>query len=220
MPAQPLPETSLLLYQSCEGVAVFPDSDRLEAAVTALEIAGFDRAAISVLGAADKVRERIGRIYETMRQIEDDPRVPRAAFISRGSRLEGAAAAVVTPFYLGGLTGAAAIVASGGALAAAIAGTILGGALGGGLGALLVYAVGRHHATQIASQLAHGGLVLWVGVRTETEAARALDILRQSGGADVHLHQLSKTWSAEDRPLSEARVDPFLEPEPRAALPE
>ena len=51
MPAQPPPETSLLLYQSREAVAVFADSDALEAAVTALEIAGFDRAAISVPGA-------------------------------------------------------------------------------------------------------------------------------------------------------------------------
>jgi len=217
MPAEPPPETGLLIYQSREAVAVFADPDALESAVTALEIAGFDRAAISVLGAAEKVRERIGRIYETVREIEDDPRVPRAAFISRGSRLEGAAAAVIAPFYLGGLTGAAAIVAAGGALAAAIAGTILAGAAGSGFGALLVYAVARHHAAQIADQLAHGGLVLWVGVRTETAAARALDVLRQSGGADVHLHQLSKAWSAADRPLSEARVDPFLEPEPRAA---
>ena len=217
MPAEPPPETGLLIYQSREAVAVFADPDALEAAVTALEIAGFDRAAISVLGAAEKVRERIGRIYETVREIEDDPRVPRAAFISRGSRLEGAAAAVIAPFYLGGLTGAAAIVAAGGALAAAIAGTILAGAVGGGLGALLIFAVARHHAAQIADQVAHGGLVLWVRARTETAAARALDILRRSGGTDVHLHHLSKTWSAADRPLSEARVDPFLEAEPRAA---
>lgn len=215
MPTEPSPESGALIYQSREAVGVFADPDALEAAVTALESAGFDRAAISVLGAVGKARDRIGRLYETVREIEDDPRAPRAAFVSHGSRLEGAAAAVVAPFYLGGLTGAAAIVASGGALAAAIAGTILAGAAGGGLGALLVYAVARHHAAQIAAQVARGGLVLWVGVRTEAEAARALDLLRQSGGTDVHLHQISKAWEAADRPLSEARVDPFLEREPK-----
>lgn len=215
MPTEPSPDSGKLIYDSREAVGVFADPDALEAAVTALESAGFDRAAISVLGAASKVRDRIGRLYETVREIEDDPRVPRAAFISRGSRLEGAAAAVVAPFYLGGLTGAAAIVASGGALATAIAGTILAGAASGGLGALLVYAVARHHAAQIASQVTRGGLVLWVGVRADADAERALTILRQSGGTDVHLHEVSKAWEAADRPLSKARVDPFLEPDPK-----
>ncbi len=93
------------IYQSREAVAVFADPDALEAAVTALGIAGFDRAAISVLGAADKVRERIGRIYETVREIEDDPRVPRAAFISRGSRLEGAITATAAHLRTGSILG-------------------------------------------------------------------------------------------------------------------
>ena len=220
MAAEQPPETGVLIYQSREAVAVFADADALEAAVSALEVAGFDRAAISVLGSANKLRERIGRLYDTVRQIEDDARVPRAGFVSRGSRIEGAAAAVVAPFYLGGLAGAAAIVASGGVLAAAIAGTILGGAAGGGLGALLAYSVARHRSAQIAEQLAHGGLVLWVGVHTDEAAARALDVLRQCGGRDVHLHQISKAWGASDRPLSEAPVDPFLESEPPVRPPD
>ena len=209
------PETGALTYRSREAVAVFADGDALEAAVTALGIAGFDRAAISVLGAEDKVRARIGRVYAAVAEIEDDPRAPRAAFVSRGTRLEGEAAAVVVPFYLGGLAGAAAVVASGGALAAAIAGTILASAAGGGLGALLARAVAQHHRRHIVEQLEHGGLVLWVGVRTEAEATHACDVLRDAGGRDVHLHDVRKSWGPPDRPLSQARVDPFLEPEPR-----
>ncbi|MDE2583566.1 MAG: hypothetical protein KGL52_18170 [Rhodospirillales bacterium] len=201
-------------YRSREAVGVFPDADALEAAVDQLEISGFDRARISVLGTAGARAGAVGGFYRSVAEIEDSANAPRAAFVSRGSRLEGEAAAVAVPFYLGGLAGAAAVAASGGALAVAIAATILGSAAGAGLGGLVAHAVARRHAERIAEQLAEGGLVLWVGVPSEAAEAQALAALRQAGARDVHVHEIRRRWGPADRPLSEAWVDPFLHHDP------
>jgi hypothetical protein len=203
-------------YRTREAVGVFADPDALEAAVNALETSGFDRASISVLGADAKVKQRIGRLYRSVAEIEDDPRAPRAAHVSSASRVEGEAAAVAVPFYIGGLAGAAAVVASGGVLAAAIAGTILGCATGAGLGAVLAHAVARHHAKRVEEQLAQGGFVLWVGVPSADAERRARAALEQAGARDIHVHELKRQWGPGDRPLSEAWVDPFLDHDPAA----
>ncbi len=208
------PSANTWTYRAREAVGVFADPDALEAAVNQLEGSGLDRASISVLGVDAKAKARVGDFYRAAADIEDDGRMPRAAFVSKGSKGEGKAAAVVVPLYIGGLAGAAAVAASGGALAAAIAATILGGAAGAGLGALLLIAVSQHHARRVEEQLAKGGMVLWVGVRDDAEEQRALAILTQAGGRDVHAHAIQRAWGPSDRPLSVARVDPFLHRDP------
>lgn len=197
-------------YRAREAVAVFANADALEAAVTELKTSGFDRAAISVLGSDATVRERIGRLYRSVAEIEDDGRAPQSAFVSRGSRLEGEASAVTFPFFIGGIAGAAAVVASGGALAAAIAATIVGGATGAGLGGLLARAIAQHHARRVEEQIRQGGLVLWVSVADADKEQRALAILQQRGGQHVHVHEVERQWGPRARPLSEAQVDPLL----------
>ena len=198
-------------YHVREVVGVFADPDALEAAVDELQVSGFDRAAISVLAADGKIRERIGHLYRSVPRAADDPEAPQAAFISRDSRIEGAAVAVGVPFQIGGFVGAAAAVAAGGTLAAAIAATILGGAFAGGLGALLALAVARSHAETVRERLAQGGLVLWVSTPDEATETRALAILRRRGAGCVHVHELEREWGPRDRPLSEVQFDPFLE---------
>lgn len=197
-------------YRAKEAVGVFADANALEAAVQELEIAGFDRASISVLAGEGKVRERIGHLYSSVADAADDPRAPRAAFVSRDSRVEGEAAAVGIPFQIGGFAGAAAVVAGGGTLAAAIAATILGGAVGGGLGALLALAVARKHAESVREQVEQGGLVLWINTPDEAAENRALAILRKCGAGSVHLHAIDRQWGPGDRPLAEAQLDPLL----------
>lgn len=200
-------------YRAREAVGVFPDPDALEAAVSDLEVSGFDRAAISVLGTNEAVKERIGHYYRQMTEIEDNPRVPQSAFDSEGASIEGEAAAIAFPLYIGGVAGAVAVVASGGALAAAVVATLLGGSAGAGLGALLAYAIARHHADRIEKQLDHGGLVLWVGVPDEATEKRAVAILKKTGAQHVHVHEIQREWGPKDRPLAEQHLDVFLERE-------
>jgi hypothetical protein len=193
-----------------EAVGVFDAPDALESAVDALETAGFDRAAISVLAGDEKVKERVGRLYTSVSELADDPRAPQEAFVSKGERVLGEAAAVSIPIYIGGAVGAFAVVASGGLLAAALAAAIAGGAAGAGLGALLARAIDARHTDHVVKQLALGGMVLWVGLRDAESEKKALDILNQAGAHDVHVHEIQREWSLKDIPLSTAQPDPLL----------
>lgn len=197
-------------YPMREAVAVFADADAWEAAVVDLETSGFDRAGISVLGSSKAIRARVGHLYASVVEAEDDARAPRAAFVSRESRLEGEAASVSVPFFIAGLAGAAAVVASGGALAASVAATLLGSLGGAGIGGLLARTIARHHRRFVAEQIAMGGLVLWVSVPDAQAEGRALAVLRRHGGQHVHVHEIMLEWGPRQRPLSEAQVDPLL----------
>ena len=205
-----------MTYPAREAVGVFDTPDALEAAVDELEISGFDRAAISVLASDATVRDRLGKLYGSVGEIVDDPRAPLAAFVSKDSRMEGQAATVGAPMFIGGIAGGLAVVASGGALVAAFAGAIALGAVGAGIGGLLARVIAHRHLDRVWEQLAQGGLVLWVGVRDEAAGARALEILSKAGARDAHLHEIQREWTPEDRPFALGQPDPFLEGDPAA----
>jgi hypothetical protein len=179
-------------YRVREAVGVFADSESLEAAVNELDSAGFSRASISVLGSADEVRNRVGHLYRTAAEMEDDIRAPRSQFISTSTQLEDETAAIIFPLYIGGLAGVAAVAASGGALALAIAAAIIGAATGAGAGGLLAGAIAEHHARRIAEKVAQGGLVLWVKVADDDTKRRAVAILTRAGAQHVHVHELQR----------------------------
>jgi len=82
-------EPGTMHYATREVVGVFPTASALETAVGQLEIAGVNRAAISVLG-TDALRPgRLDGLYHSAKAIEGDPLAPHAAFVSHGSRTEG-----------------------------------------------------------------------------------------------------------------------------------
>ena len=197
-------------YSARQAVGVFDNAESLEAAVDELEISGFNRAAISVLASDKTVKDRLGRLYRSVAEIMDDPRAPLAAFTSTDSRVGAEAAAVGVPLFIGGIAGGLAVVASGGALAAAFAAAIAVGAAGAGIGGLLARVISQRHVDRVGQQLAQGGLVLWVGVRDDATAARALEMLIKGGARDAHLHEIQREWTVNDRPLKLMQIDPFL----------
>jgi hypothetical protein len=194
-----------------EVVGVFPTASALDTVVEQLEIAGVNRAAISVLGVDANRAGRIDALYRSAEAVADDPAARHAAFVSGDSQAEGKAFAISLPMGIGGFAGAWAVAAAGGALAVAIGATVLGGAVGAGLGALLVRALLRHHADNIQSQLAQGGLVLWVSTPDSPAEQRALAVLRRCGGASVHALSATQEWGVADAPLHDLQPDPFLE---------
>jgi hypothetical protein len=198
-------------YAAREVVGVFPAANALETAGEQLETAGVNRAAISVLGVDAERSGRIDALYRSAEVIEDDPAARQAAFVSQASRTEGQAFAISLPLSIGSFAGAWAVAAAGGVLAAAIGATIVGGAVGAGVGVLLVRAVARHHADNARSQLARGGLVLWVSTPDEAAEQRALELLRRCGGTSVHTHSVTREWGVENSPLHDVRPDPLLE---------
>lgn len=176
-----------------EVVGVFPNANALDTAVHRLKAAGFPMASLSVLGTDDEVKARIGHLYHSVTEIEDDARAPRSHFVSGEARLASEMTTVAIPLYIGGLLGAAAVAASGGALAAAIAALIVGSASGGSIGGLIAEAVARHHANRIEEQVAQGGLVLWVQVADQSGADRAMAELREAKARDLHVHTVRRS---------------------------
>jgi hypothetical protein len=165
-----------------EVVAVFDDDKSLDAAVYALEIRGFDRAAFSVLASEDAVVEKLGHRFRKVKDVEDDPKAPRDTFFSRISRLE----AEYLPAPVLASIGALMLVGTGTALPALIAAG--GGAL---LGAALGRVMHRRHATRVEEQLVRGGLLLWTNVRNAHEENTALEVLRAHSAQDVHAHEIA-----------------------------
>ena len=141
-------------YWVREAVGVFSDADALEAAVDELEELGFDRAVFSVLATDAKAREQLEGFYRTVKEIEDSGEICRAAFVSSDSRVEGEAAMLGVPLYIGGVAGIWAAAALGGSLLAlTIAGAIALGTIGASLGAVLAEAVEHNHSAQIRENI-------------------------------------------------------------------
>lgn len=171
-----------------EAVGVFAEAGTLQEAIDELMSSGFDRAELSLLASEDTVEEKLGHHYEKVRDLEDDSKVPRAAYVSTESIGDAEGGLVGGLMYVGATAAAGAIVATGGTLAAGIAAAALAGGAGGLIGSALAKWVGDHHAHHLQEQLNHGGLLLWVRTWDAGDEKRAVEILARHSGRDVHVH--------------------------------
>ena len=173
-----------------EAVAVFHDARSLQSAADALLISGFDRANLSLLAGREAVEKKLGHLYSSVTELEDDSHVKTRAYAGEDSLTEAKTAAVGGLFFVGAVAAAGAVVASGGTMAAAIIGALAAGGTGGAIGAALAGIVGRRHADALQGHLDKGGLLLWVRTVDSAHEQRALEILKDNAGEDVHLHAL------------------------------
>ncbi len=207
--AQTLTHDATSPLQVREAVGVFHNAMAFEAAIDHLERSGFDRADISVLASEHAITEKLGHRYERASELEDDAAVPRATFVERESLVEGQSLIIGGLAYVGALAAIGAVVSSGGtALTAFLAAGLVGGS-GGLLGTAFATRLGQKRADHITDQLVHGGLLLWVRLRDEEHEARALKILREHAGDDVHAHNIAVA-DTEPNPVSGLNIDPFL----------
>ncbi len=151
-----------------EVVAIFDDEGSLDKAVYALETLGFDRAAFSLLASENAVARKLGHRYRLVREVEDEPNVPRNTFFSRISRME--AEYLPTPIFAS--MGALAFVGIGSLLTVFVA-----AGAGAALGVVLSRVLHEQFATRVREQLDRGGLLLWVNVRNSSEEKTALEAL-------------------------------------------
>ena len=194
-----------------EVVAVFHEAGKLENVAEELVKAGFPERRLSLLGDQKSVAKRLGHHFEPVEVMEDDPRVPQRAFIMKADRQGAEAAAIGLPLYMGAMSGAVLVVASGGALAMVLLAAAAGGALGGGIGGVLAEAIGKTHAERLEANLREGGILLWVFVEDDDEEKQVSEILKRAGGADVHAHEIKRTWGEEESPFKNWNPDPFLD---------
>jgi len=198
-----------------EVVAVFHDAETLAAAANELLKAGVPERRLSLLGDKETVAKRLGDHFEAVEIMEDDPRVPQRAFVPKADRQAVEAAAVGLPLYVGAMGGVLAVVASGGTLAMAMLAAAGAGAVGGGLGGVVAGVIGKAHADRLEENLREGGILLWVFVTNSSEEQQVIEILKQAGGADVHVHQIERTWGEDEMPFKDWiknwNPDPFLD---------
>ena len=173
-----------------EAVGVFNRSADFQEAIDELLSSGFHRAELSLLASERAVQEKLGHRYKKASELQDDPRVPRTAYVSTeaiGGAEGGLIGALV---YVGATAAAGAIVVSGGTLAGVIAAMALAGGTGGLIGTLLARWIGDHHARYLQEQMEHGGLLLWVRTRDVEKEKRATEILSKHSARHIHLHAL------------------------------
>ncbi len=175
---------------SREAVGIFHDEKSLRSAADALMISGFDRSYLSLLASDKAVDDKLGHHYDRVAELEDDPDVPTQAYVGSDSRAEAQGAIVGGLVYVGAIASIGAIVASGGTMAAALIGAVVAGGAGGALGTVLARLLSTHHATNLETQLQRGGLLLWVRTPDAEHEQRAIEILREHGAEDVHVHTL------------------------------
>ena len=65
-----------------EAVALFHDVKSLQAAIDELLTSGFDQGCLSVLGNEKAIEDKLGHSYGSTKDLEDNPNVPRAAYVA------------------------------------------------------------------------------------------------------------------------------------------
>ena len=171
-----------------EAVGIFDRRDDLHAAIYDLRTLGFSRHDISLLARQDVLEQKLGRAYWRADELADDPKAPRAAFVSEDAiaALEGSIAGGF--FYIGSMIAMAAMLGPASTLAASIAAIAIGGAPAAVLGVLLARRAALPHQRNYAAQLEHGGMLLWVRVRDAAHRDLAVKILQGHSGREVHVH--------------------------------
>jgi hypothetical protein len=209
------PDDAIERLKVREVTAIFHSHEALEAAVTDLLLAGFDRADIDRLADLNEVQKRLGWVYVAHEELADVPQAPRQPVVLREDITAVLALVVsVTGSFACCVTGLIVVAFGGGTASAVIAG-LLAGLVASGLGALLTLRIVRPPQSRALEPImAAEGLVLWVRTRTPDREGKAFQILHEHGGQAIRVHEVEIEKRAEDIPLSSLQPDPWLEPDP------
>lgn len=191
--AETKPDDSKTTYINIpEAVGVFDTFEAQQAAFYDLRSVGFHHSDISLLGSDEDLKEKLGKAYWRSSDLEDDPKAPRAHFVSEEAigELEGAIAGGF--FFVGSAIAMTAMLTPASTLAASIAAVAIGGSPAAVIGTLLARRVGKHHKEYYANQIRHGGILMWVRTRDKEREALAVKIMKGHSGRDVHVHGWSE----------------------------
>jgi hypothetical protein len=175
-----------------EAVGVFDSYDAFQAAMYDLLIAGFSRFDISVVASQEVLEEKLGKRFWTSDELADDPEAPRSYFVSEEAMGELEGGLVGGFFFVASYFALAAMLTPLGALGASVAAVGIAGAPAAALGAWLARRVAKHHSEYYANQIRHGGLLIWVRIRSPEKERLAVEIMEGHSGKDVHVHPWSE----------------------------
>ena len=124
-----------------EAVGVFDSLEKMEAAIDELEVSGFERRQISVLGSNAALEERFGKSGLRSRVLEDHPKAPRSPEVKR-EELRIAQGVLIGGGIYAGVIGATLVSGSVVGSAGVIALMVVCAMAGGGIGLLLAKLLG------------------------------------------------------------------------------
>lgn len=175
-----------------EAVGIFETFETLQKAIYDLMIAGFSRYDISLLADQKVLEEKLGTSYWTAPELADNPDAPRASFVSEEAIGELEGTIVGGLFFLGSYIAMLALLTPASTIAASIAAIAIGGSPTAVVGTLLARRVGKHHKDYYATQIQHGGILLWVRTWDKEKEELAVKILKGHSGRAVHVHDWSE----------------------------
>ncbi|WP_298858053.1 hypothetical protein [uncultured Sulfitobacter sp.] len=184
-------EKGTVVIEVPEAVGVFDTFESFQKAFYDLRMVGFSRYDLSVLGSDVALKEKFGKAYLSAEEMEDDPRVPRAAFVSEEGIGEMEGVIVGGAFFIPSYIAMAAMAAAGATAAATAAAVAIVGLPAAAIGVLMARRVQKHHNDYYADQIARGGILLWVRVADKEREKLAVNILKSHSGKDVHVHDWS-----------------------------
>ena len=207
-------DTKILQQVKVREVAgVFRSRDVLDTAVSALLSAGFDRADVDIIVAAE-AHERLKGIKIAPEELPEARTAPRQPVIAREDIILVWSLVLSILVFAGAGFAAWFVVKSGGELLWASVAATIGALAAAWLGARLARAFARKRIRHLEAQLITRELVLLVRVRSAEEEAMAADILLGHGAQAVRPHEITIDKRLEDLPLHSLRVDPWLGDEP------
>jgi len=184
-----------------EVAGVFRSRETLDAAIDALLFAGFDRADVDLMGAVDVLRRRLGTDRVPVEEVADIPGAPRKPFMGRGDLIATLSTLAGILVFVGAAGGALIVIAAGGSVALSVAVAIAGGAAATAIVGIVAYRLKREQTRELEQQLAAGGIVLWVRVRSSESEEKAQQILRTYGAEAIRVHEIEIEKRLEDLPL-------------------
>lgn len=187
-----LPDHTTTVIDIPEAVGVFDSFEDLQDAFYDLRMVGFSRYDISLLAGQEVLEEKLGKGYWRSADLEDDPEVPRAAFVSEEAMGELEGGIIGGFLFLGSAIAMTALLTPASTAAASIAAVAIGGTPSAIVGSLLARRVDRHHKDYYATQIEHGGILLWVRVKDKRHEDLAVKIMKGHSGRDVHVHDWSE----------------------------
>ncbi len=158
--------------RSLEVVGHFAGHKSFEQAVKGLLEAGFQRADLSVLST-----------HESLDAVQREPRKWRDALLAVAGEIKYEAPLIVS----------GAVILAGGPIAAIVAGLVAAAVGGAAVKEVLDEVTATPHREAYVRALAAGSVILWVRVETAEVEHKAMEIMRDNGGLNVHAHEVVVT---------------------------
>ncbi|MBT5074938.1 MAG: hypothetical protein HOJ34_01640 [Kordiimonadaceae bacterium] len=168
-----------------EVVALFNDEEEMLETIDELEGKGFDRSEISIMPPLGQVERALGHQVDDIYATSNDPETPRSFPLDNASWGDAQGVLLAAPFLAGAFSVTIFGASNGLSTINTLLMAILTGCIGSLIGYLIMLLIKKRHKDQIDDQISRGGLAMWVHVRDNAHARRAIRIFNRHHAHDV-----------------------------------